>query len=281
MTIGELLKDYRIQQRKTQKEWVGDVISSSFYAKVEKNISRISADDLLAILNHNNISIVDFFSELNKKRQSKYDQERDLIHLINDAYYRNSKAELLKIRKVISENDFPNQKDDLLYIDAYIADVDNEDLNEEEKELLKDKIFSSPSFDKATLLLYCNFMMFYDLESNLLICRNITKQVSNSNDVKVQTILLSIIANLVIQCIENKKYDETKYFIAAADQIETKPELFFYKNVLVMLKNMINYQYDRKEAYLNQCTKAIDNCAFLGMPEYGEELAKFFKKNKR
>ncbi|MDF7682330.1 XRE family transcriptional regulator [Lactobacillus sp. ESL0679] len=36
MTIGELLKDYRIQQKKTQKEWARNIISPSFYAKVEK-----------------------------------------------------------------------------------------------------------------------------------------------------------------------------------------------------------------------------------------------------
>ncbi|KJY62699.1 ABC-type multidrug transporter, partial [Lactobacillus helsingborgensis] len=40
MTIGELLKKYRIEHEKTQKEWVGNIVSPSFYAKVEKNLSR-------------------------------------------------------------------------------------------------------------------------------------------------------------------------------------------------------------------------------------------------
>ncbi|MCT6890712.1 MAG: helix-turn-helix domain-containing protein, partial [Lactobacillus sp.] len=53
MTIGELLKDYRISQKKTQKQWAKDVISPSFYAKVEKNLSRISAEDLIELLHSN------------------------------------------------------------------------------------------------------------------------------------------------------------------------------------------------------------------------------------
>ncbi|QYN55723.1 XRE family transcriptional regulator [Lactobacillus panisapium] len=36
MSVGELLKKYRIEKMKTQKEWAGNVISPSFYAKVEK-----------------------------------------------------------------------------------------------------------------------------------------------------------------------------------------------------------------------------------------------------
>lgn len=53
MTIGELLKDYRISQKKTQKQWAKDVISPSFYTKVEKNLSRISAEDLIELLHSN------------------------------------------------------------------------------------------------------------------------------------------------------------------------------------------------------------------------------------
>ena len=36
MTIGALLKEKRLAADKTQKEWVGTIISPSYYAKVEK-----------------------------------------------------------------------------------------------------------------------------------------------------------------------------------------------------------------------------------------------------
>ena len=47
MTIGELLKDYRIKQGKTQREFIAGIVSQSYYSKVEKEIHRITADDLL------------------------------------------------------------------------------------------------------------------------------------------------------------------------------------------------------------------------------------------
>lgn len=36
MTIGELLKEYRLSQNKKQKEFIGQIISPSYYSKVEK-----------------------------------------------------------------------------------------------------------------------------------------------------------------------------------------------------------------------------------------------------
>ncbi len=232
------------------------------------------------MLNYNSVSLIDFFSELNNSKQKGYNQEQELMDVICDAYYRNAKNELVKLKEIVNESDLPNKEADLLYLDAYIADINNEDLNDREKQALKDKIFSRPNFDKSTLVLYCNFMMFYDLESNVIISREIIKQFQGSNDVKILEMILSVIGNLLIQCIEEKEYDETKFLVRAANQISTKPELFFYKNAIVLLENMIMYHYDAKDKYLQICHKAIENFSLLGMPEYGKEITRFFEKQK-
>lgn len=164
MTTGELLKDYRISQRKTQKQWAGDVISASFYAKVEKNLSRISADDLIELLHFNQIPLIDFFSKLRPKDKLIHQQELEIDRLINEAYYQNSKKELQQIRNVVAESKLPTKNDKLLLIDAYIALISN-NLNELDKNTLskmKEKVFSITNFDIDGLSLYCNFMSFYE-----------------------------------------------------------------------------------------------------------------------
>lgn len=279
MTIGSLLRKFRLNKEKTQREWIGNIVSPSYYSKVEKDIHRISAEDLISLLNYNSVSLIDFFGELNSSKQSQYNQERELMAVINEAYYRNSKNELIKLKDFVDKSDLPNKEADLLYLDAYIADISNEDLDDREKKTLKDKIFSRPNFDKSKLVLYCNFMMFYDLESNMLITRRIIKQFQGSNDVKTLEMILSVIGNLLIQCIEENEYDATNFLIIAADQIYTKPELFFYKNVILLLKNMIEYHYEAEDKYLDICRIAIKNFSLLGMPEYGKELERFFKKH--
>lgn len=123
-------------------------------------------------------------------------------------------------------------------------------------------------------------MMFYDLESNLLITRRVIKQFQGSNDVNTLEMILSVIGNLLIQCIEENEYDETKFLIITADQISTRPGLFFYKNVILLLKNMVKYHYEPKNEYLKICQIAIENFSLLGMNEYGKELNQFFEQQK-
>lgn len=50
MKISELLRHYRLQQAKTQKEWAGNVVSPSYYSRAEKDIYRITAEDLVELL---------------------------------------------------------------------------------------------------------------------------------------------------------------------------------------------------------------------------------------
>ena len=270
MTTGELLKDYRISQRKTQKQWAGDVISASFYAKVEKNLSRISADDLIELLHFNQIPLIDFFSKLRPKDKLIHQQELEIDRLINEAYYQNSKKELQQIRDVVAESKLPNKSDELLLIDAYIA-VISKDLTMLGKEAInkiKEKVFNISNFDEDGLILYCNFMSFYDLNSNLLLSKKIIKQCIGSSSVKIQGKILAIIINMLIFCIRNKRFEEADVFVNYADQIKTKPAIFFYKMLVPAFYNIVKYQNTHNKKYLDETEIIIKSIKLAGMPDY-------------
>lgn len=280
MTIGQLLKQYRIENLKTQKEWAGNTISTSYYSKVEKDQHRITAEDLIALLHANNIKLWEFFSKLSQEDKVKHDKSTDIDQAINVAYYRNDQNSLKNIKAVIEESDMIDKDTQLLFVDAMIASVGNqiETLDEKERTKLKEIIFNFSDFDETRIRLYCNFIPFYDLNSNLLISKRILDQFGYTNDVSIQETLLAIIENVLFMCIEQKKFNNTHTLIQAADRISTKPSLFFYKNVMVLLKNIINYHYNERTEYLDKCKIAIDNFTLLGMQEYGHELENFFTK---
>ncbi|QYN57774.1 Rgg/GadR/MutR family transcriptional regulator [Lactobacillus panisapium] len=281
MTTGELLKDYRISQRKTQKQWAGDVISASFYAKVEKNLSRISADDLIELLHFNQIPLIDFFSKLRPKDKLIHQQELEIDRLINEAYYQNSKKELQQIRDVVAESKLPNKSDELLLIDAYIA-VISKDLTMLGKEAInkiKEKVFNISNFDEDGLILYCNFMSFYDLNSNLLLSKKIIKQCIGSSSVKIQGKILAIIINMLIFCIRNKRFEEADVFVNYADQIKTKPAIFFYKMLVPAFYNIVKYQNTHNKKYLDETEIIIKSIKLAGMPDYSKELEELLIAN--
>ena len=281
MTTGELLKDYRISQRKTQKQWAGDVISASFYAKVEKNLSRISADDLIELLHFNQIPLIDFFSKLRPKDKLIHQQELEIDRLINEAYYQNSKKELQQIRDVVAESKLPNKSDELLLIDAYIAVISKDPtmLGKEAINKIKEKVFNISNFDEDGLILYCNFMSFYDLNSNLLLSKKIIKQCIGTSSVKIQGKILAIIINMLIFCIRNKRFEEADVFVNYADQIKTTPAIFFYKMLVPAFYNIVKYQNTYNKKYLDETEIIIKSIKLAGMPDYSKELEELLIAN--
>lgn len=87
MKISVLLWHYRLQQAKAQKESAGNVVSQSYYFKVETDIHQITAEDLVELLHQNHISPIDFFSMLDSKDQAQRDNQKELERLIYSAYY--------------------------------------------------------------------------------------------------------------------------------------------------------------------------------------------------
>ncbi|MDF7639891.1 helix-turn-helix transcriptional regulator [Lactobacillus sp. ESL0791] len=281
MTIGELLKKYRIDNAKTQKEWVNGIVSPSYYAKVEKDLHRITAEDLAAILTANNISIADFFNQLGNKKQTEEDMEAAITRLITQAFYHNSVAELEKIKQLVNENKLSHREDWLLYIDAFIALLDDKELAESKKAALKEKIFNLADYNDLKLVLYCNFLPIYDFDSNLLISERIIAQHKDDKDLRTQEELLVIIGNMTIVCIENNRYEEAQYYVKVADQLPVWAESFFYKNLIVIIKNLLKYHDEKKPEYLDTCKLVIKDIELVGMPAYANEIKKFIFKNKR
>ncbi|MDF7638614.1 hypothetical protein PT285_04270 [Lactobacillus sp. ESL0791] len=61
MTIGETLKFFRLSQGKSKKDWVDNIITASYYGKIESNLHQIRMDVFLELLQRNHISTIEFF----------------------------------------------------------------------------------------------------------------------------------------------------------------------------------------------------------------------------
>ncbi|EFO66480.1 MAG: helix-turn-helix domain-containing protein [Lactobacillus iners] len=177
MTIGELLKEYRISQAKNQKDFThnGIIISQSYYSKVEKNTHRITADSLIKLLHFNNIPLWTFFSRLNPNDDMQYQQISNLHNIMISTYYGQNQQKLNDIKLLIDKTNLSKEdkNEEKLLVDGWIESLkkDPKSFDMELRHKLKDKIFSHPNLDKNTITLYCNFMVFYDLDSNKIIAK--------------------------------------------------------------------------------------------------------------
>lgn len=286
MTIGELLKEYRVAQGKKQKDFTdgGFIISQSYYSKVEKSVHRITAESLIELLHFNNIPLWEFLSRLNQNDAIQHQQLENLHNMMISAYYNQDKQKLKDIKTLIDETTLSKEdkKEEELLVDGWLESLkkDPKLFDIELRNKLKDKIFSNPSFDKNTITLYCNFMIFYDLSSNQIIAKKIINQYKNTENIDIQVAILAIINNILAISIEKNKIEDTSFFIDTAKNIPTRPELFFYKNGLFFFENLIKYQNTKRKDYAANCQKAIDTLVNLDMQSYGEKIKDFFNKHK-
>ena len=280
MTIGELLKEYRITQGKNQKEFTdsGMIVSQSYYSKVEKNIHRITADSLIELLHYNNIPLDEFWGRINQNDKIQHQQVQDFNNMLVDAYYDSDVNKIKQIKELVIQSNLPDKdkKEELLWVDAWLEVLKGpkDTPNTELREKVKDKIFNLPNFNKSNVALFCNFMQFYDLDSDKIIGRRIVEQYINSKDIKMQIALIAIIVNIIVFSLKEKRENEVSFFIENAEKIKTRPELVFYKIALYFFENIVNYHLTKNEKYYQRSVAAKDLLINIDMTQYGKVLEK-------
>ena len=281
MTIGELLKEYRQKKGLTQKQFADGIVSTSYYSKVEKDEHRITAEDLIAVLEHNNIPLWSFFKELSLKGNFQHEYKINLEAEVMDAYYHSDSKRLEEIIQDLNNSNEPDKKDDLLIVEGWLESLkeDDEEPNIEVREALKDRVFNIPNLNKEKLTLFCNFMDFYDLDSNIAIAKNAINKFIGSNETEIQEVLLAMIANLLCLSIKENNYSYVDYLVTTSEKLPLKPQFFLYKDMIYFYKHLSSYHFNYKNEDLDNCHIIIANVKLVGMNEYGTELEKFLNKH--
>lgn len=287
MTIGELLKEERLEKSKTQKEWVGNIISTSYYAKVEKNKHRITAEDLLALLHRNHIDSSDFFKRLENERDLIYEQEENWRHTATTAVYHHDIPTLKKIVQSIKDSDLPQDKkdQDALEVEGMIETLrinyeDDYQPNLELQKKLRERIFDIPNFTELKLQLYCDFMDFYDLDANRAIVKQIIKETSNTVDNKIMVAVSAIINNFISNSMSNNQYDGLDCYIEIVEKMPQIPELYLIKSNIAVHKYLIAYHFHKDEKYIDYCQKIAESYQLTGMEDFGKSIEKFIEQEK-
>lgn len=281
MGIGKLLKEYRLEQGKTQAEFVGKIIDRSYYAKIEKELHQINATDLINLLDYNEIDISSFFSQLNKKYESRRKQILHQRKLMEQAYYNVDIKQMKKIKYTINSNKLSKNDQEMqnLLVDGFIELLNTDgEPNFALRKKLKEKIFDIPTFNPIKLMLYCNSMRFYTLSDNKMIAKRLIKKYKQDENMVVEKDLLSIVINILIFSIEKNDLEDVEYYFSYVDSVPAIPDIYFYKSIIQFLECLIRFKQSGNSSFLKMCDVIIEAVSLSGMRDYSLELSKF--KNK-
>src|SRR5699024_11937174 len=119
----------RRRHTRSKRDWSSDVCSSdlivtqSYYSKVEKNNTQLTANNLIDLLHYNEISVQKFFSKFDEENSDLHHQIKDIEDMIIEAYYTNNIDKMNNVKKLIysSKLDKYDQQSKILLIDSYLA----------------------------------------------------------------------------------------------------------------------------------------------------------------
>lgn len=178
MTIGDLLRQYRINQNKTLQEFAGNIIDRSYYGKVERNIHQISAENLINLLRYNQIDAIEFIETLDPNYENYQSQIQIQRKIMEEAYYQVDKDKLKKVKLMITESKLSEKDKEIqnLIADGLLELLNPDKPNQKIRDEIKKKIFEIPNFNSTKFMLYCNSMRFYSLADNEAIVRKIIEK---------------------------------------------------------------------------------------------------------
>ncbi|GFZ26510.1 helix-turn-helix domain-containing protein [Lactobacillus corticis] len=253
MSIGEKLKKIRREKGLTQKEMAADIVSVSYYAKVERGENNISADMLLALLEQHHIDIVYFFQD-STTVNTQVNMNDLMIDQLTEAYYQNDKNKLATLTNEVYRD--KNQYSRRTYLYTKLIETSGNDdlstLTSEERQEIKDKIFSQQTWTNKNLELFCSSMRLYNFWNLSFIVNSIlVKEALESNhDSDRNKVLCAILVNFIHVALENEEYDLAKNAIYKINRFPNQSELFLYKAIAKYYEAYIAKDKDSTQMYL-------------------------------
>lgn len=272
MEIGELLKKYRLNMGLTLSKMSTNIISTSYYSKVEKGQHRISAEDLFQILNVHSIPLETFINDLKEENTLSIIQQK----ILSFYYDRNIEA----ISGILERLEEPNNEDEQMTIALAISCLYNLNdkfiISDNSINMIKEKIFSLANWNYFRLSLYTNFISFYDIDTNHLIIHSILSKDKSKYRKEEQLAIVAILLNFVDELIEKEESTYAIYYLQKAEEILTPlPELFFYHVLVNFNKNVINYLTSYEYIYIKKCEETIGFFKANGYETYANSLKKY------
>ncbi|MGN1272257.1 MAG: helix-turn-helix domain-containing protein [Lactobacillus sp.] len=255
MTIGEALKKERKDLGLTQTEMAGNVLTKSFYSKVEREQHEIKAIDLIKILRLHDINVSQFFNQIGNNQKiddQKYSFKMYLSEL-HRAYYQKDLGQLSKLQEQLKEevqtSEILNLETQAIVIKAYLTHSLNM-LTDKEKADIKKQIFKTKDWNENSLRLLAIAMPLFDLEDLKIIINTIfNKYYSMRNISSIQQELVSAIAVNYLGLSyreDNKDRKEVNLALSILKQLSYEPKNCFAK--IMEQYYTAQYNHDEKKA---------------------------------
>lgn len=238
MDIGQTLYFFRNNYQQTRKEFVKGVISTSYYAKVERDKSHISATLLIHLLEVNNISLKEFYLVLSEGQENK---NNEYFEQIKQFYYQSDSKGLERLAMKL------NFEQESLTIEQYkkvvaclLKKMNKEVIEVEDINYFKDYLFHVSQWSRYEYRLFSLCAIFFDIKTLQWTTTYLVGKLNSSNEYRGydEDVSRSLI-HLIITLVKNAKYKEAKHYLYLAEDMIENTTLIYEKSLLDLLEGVL------------------------------------------
>ena len=245
MSIGEKLRKLRYFLGYNQKQMAADIMSQSFYSRIESGKSTISASELVELLSAHEISIVRFLKDGYEKNARELYQDKAI-----EAYFG---RDVVGLEKLLGSSKLRNKRDSFA-VKILIAELkgEQEELDPRTKRKIRHIFFNAKKLDSDVLwlmLVYMNLYNFGELSALMHLVFGRYEKEDNLNK-RTQQLMASICVNYLKSCNEYGNDEE----ISQVERILAKIPNFSG----VFLQKLVGVYFDFKKNKENEWADLIE-----------------------
>lgn len=216
MNLGLTIKKIRIERGLKQKDVCKNIVTISYYSRIERNISDPTITVFLKILKRLNISFDEFMFIHNGYKEAI---EESLWFELSELYHSGNLEELQKIRSVLTNND---EKKDL--VDLYIMRLTGVVSRPIENMTIFHRIMEIEYWTSKEVKLFTSIMDLLPIDSLIFLVDNILKKRTLYEKSKgYNSPYHKILINAILLCIDASQLSKAKnYFTVYQNSLETR-----------------------------------------------------------
>lgn len=243
MMIGKTLKIIRENKGLTQHAFSKDIVTPSYYSKIESGTSKISAELLFEILEASNITIQEFYYI---KKSYKSESQISVLKQIRLHF---NKGDLVALESLNKElNEMSSDENYFLLINNLINYLKGNKLDESTLNTLKDYLVNVPGWGHYEFQLFSLCSYLFEADTLILLFSNVIRNIDKYEEfINYEQDLLITLINLVQSFLSKSRLEDAHYFLRLAKSTHKNP-LFIYERLLIdFFDCLLGIEFNRSE----------------------------------
>lgn len=276
---GKTIKNIRSNKGLKQKDICQDIVTLSYYSRIEREISTPTIDVFLKILDNLNVSLEEFlFIHNNHKKK-----EDDIIWFeITELYHSGDINSLIEYRNILSQEKYKNENPLVLkrIIDLFIMRL-NHKQTEIDLSPITNNLKKIEHWTSREVKIFISIMDMIPIELLIIIVNRLIKQkklyaASDGYNSPYSKILI----NSILLCIDHFKINEAQKYLRSFNNILEVRDVYG-KTMYLYLEGLINYVNGNKIEGTKNINNSFQIFKLVNMEEFSHKYKIYFEKIKK